>query len=199
MLQVHLENKFLEAVLLIESIDTRDWLKAELMLEELLLGELHYFLKVDVLINLCELLMKEASAFNDTTAFKKTSKYLKELHKLAVTNEIPFLTVESLWLQAKLALFSFEVEKPQKLISEALEIATEKGLERLQKKLLEEKENITTIISLLIKKDNEAIPLSGQMEIIGIESTFKEVKKQRIFNTREEEPILNKKMFVLKL
>jgi len=194
-----LENDFLEAVILKESTNTRDWLKAELMCEELLLEELHYFLKVDVLINLCELLLMEASAFNDTTAFIKMNKYLVELHQLAATNEIPFLTVESLWLQSKLALFSFDIEKSQKLNSEALQIATEKGLERLKKKLREEQENISVIISQLIKKGKEAIPISEQMEIIDIETTFKEVKKQRIFNSREEEPILNKKMFVLKL
>ncbi|MHA1125653.1 MAG: tetratricopeptide repeat protein [Candidatus Heimdallarchaeota archaeon] len=193
------ENSFLEAVLLKESTDSQDWLKSELMLEELLSDELHYFLKVDVLINLCELLMMEASAFNDTTAYIKTNKYLKDLHELAVTNEIPFLTVEGLWLQSKLALISFEVEKSQKLISEALKIATEKGLERLKKKLQEEKENITKIISQLIKKGKEAIPISDRMQIIGIETTFKEVKKQRILNSREEQPLLKKKMFVLKL
>lgn len=194
-----LENSFLEAVLLKESTNTRDWLKAELIFEELLSDELHYFLKVDVFINLCELLMMGASTFDDTTAFEKANKYLKELHELAVANEIPFLTVESLWLQSKLALLYFEIEKAQNLISEALRIATEKGLERLKKKLLEEQKNIAVILSHLIKKGKEVLPLSERMKIIGIETTFKEVKKQRILNFREEEPLLNKTMFSLKL
>jgi len=94
-----IENKFLDAYLLKDSSNSRDWGKAEILLEQLLAEDLHYFLKADVLISLCELLMVEAMAFHDLTSLDKAEKHLKELHTHAVTNEIPYLTAESLWLQ----------------------------------------------------------------------------------------------------
>jgi tetratricopeptide (TPR) repeat protein len=196
---IDLENKFLEAVLLKESTNTRDWVRAELLFEQLLEEELHYFLKVDVLINLCNLLLIETMSSNDTTALEKVKKYLTELHQLAAANEIPFLLVESMWLQSKLALLDLEVEKAQELIAEALKIANEKGLERLKKKLQEEQENIKQIISQLIKKGKETLPLAERINLVGISKTFKEVKKQRILNTQEEESIISGKLFSLKI
>ena len=161
--------------------------------------ELHYFLKVDVLINLCELLMIEALKFNDLTALQKTENYLGELHTLAVTNEIPYLTAESLWLQSKFALLNLDVEKAQNLINGALKIATENGLERLRKKLLEELKDINSVMSQLINMGKQAIPLSDRMNVIGIQNTIKEVKKQRILSSLEEEPIISRKIYSFKI
>jgi len=193
------ENIFLDAFLLKESSNSRDWVRAELLFEQLLAEDLHYFLKVDVLINFCELLMVEALTFNDLTALQKAEKYLKELHTLAVTNEIPYLTAESLWLQSKFALLNLEVEKAQLLINGALKIATENGLERLRKKLLEELNSINSVMSQLIKMGKNEIHLSERMNVIGIQNTIKEVKKQRILSTLEEEPIITRKIFSLKI
>ncbi len=193
------ENIFLDAFLLKESSNSRDWVRAELLFEQLLAEDLHYFLKVDVLINFCELLMVEALTFNDLTALQKAEKYLKELHTLAVTNEIPYLTAESLWLQSKFALLNLEVEKAQLLINGALKIATENGLERLRKKLLEEQKSINSVMSQLIKMGKNEIHLSERMNVIGIQNTIKEVKKQRILSTLEEEPIITRKIFSLKI
>ena len=193
------ENIFLEAFLLKESSNSRDWVRAELLFEQLLAEDLHYFLKVDVLINLCELLMVEAMKFNDLTALQKTEKYLKELHTLAVTNEIPYLTAESLWLQSKFALLNLDVRKAKLLITLALKIATENSLERLRKKLLEELDSINSVMDQLVKMGKNTIDLSERMNVIGIQNTIKEVKKQRILSTLEEEPIIMRKLFSLKI
>ena len=193
------ENKFLDAFLLKESRNSRDWIRAELLFEQLLAEDLNYFLKVDVLINLCELLMTQALTFNDLTALQKAEIYLKKIHTLAVNNEIPYLTAESLWLQSKFALLNLDVEKAQLLINGALKIATENGIERLRKKLLEELNNIQSTMSQLIKMGKNTIPLSNRMNVIGIQDTIKEVKKQRILSTMEEEPIITRKIFSLKI
>jgi tetratricopeptide (TPR) repeat protein len=193
------ENIFLDAFLLKESSNSRDWVRAELLFEQLLAEDLHYFLKVDVLINLCELLMAEALTFNDLTALQKAEKYLKELHTHAVANEIPYLTAESLWLQSKFALLNLDVEKAQLLINGALKLATDNGLERLRKKLLEELKGINSVMSQLIKVGKNTIPLSDRMNVIGFQDTIKEMKKQRILSNIEEEPIITRKLFSLKI
>jgi tetratricopeptide (TPR) repeat protein len=196
------ENEFLEAYLLKESENPRDWVRAELIFEKLLGRKIPYFLRVDVLINFCELLIKEASAQNDATALEKADNYLKELHKLAVSNEIPYLTVESLWLQSKLALLNLDIGNANLLISRALNIATKKGLERLKKKLLEEQAGINEIISQLVnmsKSPDAVSDIKERLNVIGMKETLDEVKKQRILNLREEESIITKKLFSLKL
>ena len=136
---------------------------------------------------------------DDKTALEKIEKYVTELHDLATTNEIPYLTVESLWMQSKLALFKFDVEESKKILTEAVQLATVKGLERLKNKLHEEQAAINNIIAQLINKGRESIPYPERLKIIGIETTIQEVKKHRILNIRDEEPILKKKMFFLKL
>ena len=54
-------------------------------------------------------------------------------------------------------------------------------------------------MSQLIKMGKKNILLSERMNVIGIQNTIKEVKRQRILSTLEEEPIVTRKLFSLKI
>jgi len=172
---------FIEALFLKSSENVRDALKAEFAFEQLLKEDLSHVLQTQVLLNLCELNVLSLENNYDENLLDKIRDKIDLLQELATKTQSFSFIVQTLLLQAKIALIDLNVSKAKKLMSEALIIAEEKGLKSLELVVLEEKE-------VLAKQsiNLEKVHLS-QIEI---------VKKKEIGKLNESLNILKRDSFV---
>lgn len=172
---------FIEALFLKSSENVRDVLKAEFAFEQLLKEDLSYVVQTQVLLNLCELNVLSLENNYDENLLDKIRDNIDLLQELATKTQSFSFIVQTLLLQAKIALIDLDVSKAKKLMSEALIIAEEKGLKSLELVVLEEKE-------VLAKQsiNLEKVQLN-QIEI---------VKKKEIGKLNESLNILKRDCFV---
>ncbi len=191
--------RYLQALVLKLSTKINDLIQAEVLLEQLLKEETNYRLLIDSLLCLCEILIKQLLQTNDKEILEKLITYIRKLLEFAESNNAYPLIVETLWLQSQISLIEADVEEAQKLLSKANLMAKEKGLVRLDKKIsFEEKEfkRKTEQIAELAEMDSS---LSKRMEIIGINKTVTDIKKERLADIKQEQQIVGNKLFSLKI
>ncbi|MFX1559837.1 MAG: carbon-nitrogen hydrolase family protein, partial [Promethearchaeota archaeon] len=120
------------ALLLKRSQRTRDRVKAEEILEELIEEEVgDHSLTTMAMIYLCDLLLLELKATRAEDVLERVKGLTQQLVVIAQEQASLPLVVETYMLQSKLALIEFEVDESQRLMNKAKVLADEKGLQRL--------------------------------------------------------------------
>jgi tetratricopeptide (TPR) repeat protein/predicted amidohydrolase len=120
------------ALFLKSSNRTRDRVKAEEILEEIVEEDVvDHALTTEAMIHLCDLLLVELKATRAEEVLDKVNDLTKRLVKIAEEQASHPLVVETYMLQSKLALIDFKVNEARDLMTEAKELADEKGLQRL--------------------------------------------------------------------
>ena len=123
-----------KALLLKRSGRTRDRVKAEEILEELVDEEISdHTLTVTAMIHLCELLIIELKASGEESILQRAQELTHRLGRIAEEQASHPLIVETYLLQSKLAMVAFEFSQADELMMKAKQIAEEKGLLRLAK------------------------------------------------------------------
>jgi tetratricopeptide (TPR) repeat protein len=117
------------ALILKHSARTRDRVKAEEILEQIVEEEItDHSLTIKAMIHLCDLLLIELKAARADEVLKRVNDLTKYLMSIAVEQASHPLVVETYLLQSKLALIDFEVKKAEKLLAKAKSLADEKRL-----------------------------------------------------------------------
>ncbi|MHA1950437.1 MAG: tetratricopeptide repeat protein [Candidatus Thorarchaeota archaeon] len=120
------------ALLLKSSKRTRDLVKAEEILEEIVEEDVvDHALTIEAMIHLCNLLLLELKATRAEEVLEKVKDLTQRLVKIAEEQASHPLVVETFMMQSKLALIDFEVNEAQRFMTEAKKLADEKGLQRL--------------------------------------------------------------------
>lgn len=189
--------QYLKALVLKMSGAISDRIQAEVLLEQLLKEELDYKLLVDTLFSLSELHIFELRDSGEKKTLDKILKYINELYNLAKTNNSYSLMVESLWLQSQLTLLEFDNKKAKDLLSQALLLAEEEGLERLRVKITNDKMKFDKKTKKLNKLEEKT--LSKRVEIVELVETVTDIKKERLTDFKIEETINRTKLFEFKL
>lgn len=188
-----------EALVLKISENHRDRIKAEALLEQILVEDLPYSDHIDVLLNLCELLLSELQLSNDESILPKVKNHIKRLYDFAASNNSHLLTVEALWLQSQIALIELDVKKARELLQKSQKIIEEKGLGRLSAKITHEKDNLEKLSDKIIEAGKKTLSISKRMELVNVQNTVKEIRKQRLVEDSLEDVSTSKKIFSIKI
>jgi tetratricopeptide (TPR) repeat protein len=165
-----------EAIILSNSTETRDRIRAEVLFDQLLQEELNFYRNIEILFYLSLLLLSELKRTSDHKFLLKLEKNLKKLKKLASTNFLPHLTVECLWFESQLSLLKNNFEKAEKLLTQAQNTAEEKGLKLLILKIINFKERLIKQTIELEELEKKKSTYFEKMNAINIEEEFKESK-----------------------
>lgn len=191
--------KCLEAFILKKSTKINDLIQAEVLLEQLLKEELPYYLLIYTMICLCEVLISQLHLTNDKEILKKLMKYLSKLYDFAESNKAFPLIVETLWLQSQVSLIEMDFEEAKELLSRADQIAKEKGLKRLVKKISSVEDEFNKKTELLANLGEIDSSLSNRMEIIKLNDTMTDIKKERLVDIQQEQHVVSNKLFSIKI
>lgn len=191
--------RFLQAKVLKIDSKINELIQAEVLLEKLLEEEMGYYLLIESLLCLCEVLIKQLLQTSDKEVLKKLIKYVSKLYELAESNKAYPLLVEALWLKSQISLLEADTETAQNLLSKAKSIAEEKGLIRLEKKISFEEKEFTKRTAQLADLGVESASLSERMKVVKINGTVSEIQKERIVDIKQEQHLVGNKLFSIKI
>jgi len=170
--------------------------KAEEILKQLLEDEdSDYYLILEVLINLCELLLTELHITHDLEVLEGINPFIAQLLDIAEKTGSHSVLCESYLLQAKLSLLTFKIKNAQRFLTQAQQIAERFGLTLLAKKIATENEDLSKKLDLWEKLKEENAPMTDRMELARLdEKIVKMIQKHRLLTVQvsEEKVVLTK-------
>ena len=197
--QVSQNYKFSEALILKTSSDLRDRLKAEVLFEQLIEEDISYSLLVQVLLNLCDLLILEMKETNDPKVLEKIYKNVNKLQEMAEKNNSHLLQVETIRMNAQLALLEFDIDNARALLLKALNIAQKNNFDRLVLDLLSQQEKLTKQSIELRNLEKTSSTISQRMTVVDLNSTVSSIKRTSITETVKKEEHVSKKLFSIQI
>lgn len=174
-----------EAAILARSSVARDRIRAEVIYEQLLNEQLDYTLYLGIIFHLCDLLLSELKTSSDERILAKLQKYVNRMIELSTKNHLSQLIVESLWFKAQLSLLNLDFKKAKELLTQALNIAEEKGLNRLSLKIMKTKEQLVQQLIELEDLEKESPTISKRMDTFKIEKGFKEITSSQMYQFKQ--------------
>lgn len=175
-----------EAVILKNSEISRDRVRAEVLLDQLLLEDFSQFFHIEVLFQLCRLLLSELKATSDEKILSKLQKHVSRLIEIGVSGKIPYLIVECLWFKSQLALLNLDFEKARELLNQALNTAEDKGFNFLALKMIKSREEMIKQTMELEELVKEVPTIAKRMEAIKIENGFKKITSSEMFQLKQD-------------
>ncbi|MBA7530471.1 Photosystem I assembly protein Ycf3 [subsurface metagenome] len=188
-----------EGIILKRSSESRDRDRAEVLFDHLLQEDIDPYLTMEVLLQLCELLLTELKETSNERFLTKLQKNVSKLVEIGTENSIPLIIVESLWYKSQLSLLNLDIDKARELLSQALDIAERKGLNRLALKITNSKEQLIRQKIELEELEKESPTISRRMELVKVENGFKEFKQKEVFKFKIEKVESSKKLLSLQI
>ncbi len=173
-----------EGLILKNSAEIRERIRAEVLFDTLLQEDLNYHLLVEILFNLCDLLLSDLKRTGDEKTLNKLQNHIDTLIQTSTKNNIYQLKIESLWFKAQLSILDGKFEDAQQLLSQSLALAEDKGYNMLIVKINNSKDDA---IKRIIDLEKEAVSLSIQdkMGILKLENGFKAIKEAKVFDASD--------------
>jgi len=164
--QINLLYLFDKALLLKISPRTRNRGKAEEIFKQILEDEdLSYELNLKALLSLCELLLIELRTINDLEVLDELNQFIARLLDIAEKSHSYWILCETLLIQAKLSLLTFDIKKAQRFLTQAQQIAERFGLNQLTVKIANENEGLLTKLDLWEKLKDSGAPMADRLEL----------------------------------
>ncbi|MBD3191235.1 MAG: tetratricopeptide repeat protein [Candidatus Heimdallarchaeota archaeon] len=130
------QYRLAKALVLKSSERSNERVEAEKILREITNEEIiNAEITIQAILNLCEFLLSKLKQSRDPKILRELEAYIDQVEDLAKKNNSFYLLVETYWLQSQLAIIQFEVEKAKECLQLANEIAQEKKMNRLLKKI----------------------------------------------------------------
>jgi tetratricopeptide (TPR) repeat protein len=190
--------RYVEALILRKSNNTKDRHKAEFIFEDLLKEELNYSFHIYLILAYTELLITNIQTSGDQASLIKLLKFSSHLFSLATANKSHILTVEALLLQSKLALLELDTKRAQQLKEQALKIAEENNLDRLKNLIIEEQKEFDQETDRLHKLDKNS-SLTLRIEKIDFSKRINGVKKAAVTQEQVVTQETSSKLFSIKI
>ncbi len=167
--------------------------KAEEILKQILEdGDLHYNIKIEVLLNLCELLLTDLQITNDLEVLQEIKPYITELLDLSDKTHSFWILGETYLLQAKLSLISLNLEEARKLLTQGQKIAENYGLSLLAKKISNEHDELLKQLKVWENLKESKAPLKERIELASLNEQMENMMHKRAIEGLElsnEEPV----------
>ena len=118
---------------------------------------------------------------------------------MAEKNNSHLLHVETIRLNAQLALLEFDIDNARALLLKALNLAQENNFERLVLDLLQQQEKLTKQSIELRNLEKTSSTISQRMSVIEINDTVSSIKRTSITETVKKEEEVSKKLFSIQI
>jgi tetratricopeptide (TPR) repeat protein len=167
--------------------------KAEKILKQLLEVDLHYAIRLMVLLNLCELLLTDFQITNDVEILEEIKPLITQLLDFSERSHSFWILGETYLLQAKLALINLEIKKARQLLTQAQKIAESYGINRLAMQISHEHDKLLKQIKLWEKLKELDAPLSERWKLASINEQIEKMVRRRMIEPRnlsEEDPVM---------
>ncbi|NHK31526.1 MAG: tetratricopeptide repeat protein [Asgard group archaeon] len=190
------------ALMLKTSIRLRDWFKAVEILEDLLEeANLHTSMRIEILLNLSAVHLKELQLTGEKDVLDELNDYITRLFELSAKHNLQQLLVEIYRLQGQLALVELDTNKANQLLTKALTLSKEKGLEKLSNDIIKEQQKLNDQIGMWKDLQEKKAPIIDSMKQISLENGVKRISKAILEEKDEEtEKIFEyRKLFALKI
>ncbi|NHJ32546.1 MAG: tetratricopeptide repeat protein, partial [Asgard group archaeon] len=158
------------ALILKASDNARDRMKASVIFENVVKEEItNHSLTVTAMVHLCDLLLSDLKMTGDTKLFKEIKNLTYKLHEIAEKQNSFSLLVETFRLEANLALVELDLKRAKQLLEDALELANEKGLEKIVSQIQDEQRKLEEQIELWEELSKRKAPIEETLEHVHIE------------------------------
>jgi tetratricopeptide (TPR) repeat protein len=184
--QINQRYRFSKALVLKTSERVTKKGESQRILEQLAQETINLDLGVQVLLNLCELLLEEIKLTGNDEVIGEVKSYIEKLHGIAgEENSYPWL-VQIYWLQSRLAMLELDVEKAQDLLSRAEELAKSKGLDHLVSLISREKFSLTDQLEKWQRFIEKEPPLKDVVGFTQFEDLLERVIQNKLYNKEEK-------------
>jgi len=174
-----------EGIILRNSSDSRDRVKAEVIFEQLLNEDLAFGLRIETLFHQCNLLLEELKSTGNQNVLNKLNQYIDKLLQIATEKNLVALLIETMWFKAQLLFLEEEYEEAKSILSQASALAEEKGYNHLALKINSSKDEIITRLIDLEDDVKSSLSLTEKMDILKLKNRFEEVKETQVFAITE--------------
>jgi tetratricopeptide (TPR) repeat protein len=155
--------------------------KAEEILKQVLEEEdLSYGTKIEVLLNLCELLITELQITNEVEVLEEIKPLITQLLDLSDKSHSFWVLGETYLLQAKLSLISLNLEGARKLLTQGQEITEKYGLSLLAMKISNEHDNLLEKLDSWENLKETNAPLTERISLAGINGQVENMIIKRV-------------------
>lgn len=168
--------------------------KAEELLDQVAKEEIiDHEITIIAMLNLCDLLLGELRASNDSQVLKEVQTIVSDLLEIAKQQHSHWLLAETYFLRAKLVLLELDIEKAREYFFQAQIIAEERGMQTLAIKISHEHD----LLLSQLRKWNELISkkasLAERMDLAEMQGTVERIVQMKMVDIPEmqkEEPVL---------
>jgi tetratricopeptide (TPR) repeat protein len=188
-----------ESLILRNSDDIEDRIRAEVLFDQLLQEDLSYEYKIEILLQLSDLLLFELKRTSNERYLEKLQDTIDTLVEIGTENNSSIIIVESLWFKSQLSLLNLEIDKARELLTQALDIAERKGFNQIALKLTKSKEQLIQQKIELEALEKTSPTISKRMEVVKVENGFKELKSKEVFEFKASEVESSRKLFSLQI
>ncbi|MFX0171545.1 MAG: tetratricopeptide repeat protein [Candidatus Hodarchaeota archaeon] len=149
-------------------------------------------IKVIAMKNLCELLIHELQTSGQEEVLIEIKGILEQLLSIAQNQHSDSLLVETYLIQSKIALLELDLNSTRQLLSQALQIAEEKGLQGLVVVVSKEYDSLLNQIGKWDDLADKDVSIGERLELAELESMVTRMIRKKADKTElsEEEPIL---------
>lgn len=192
-----------KALLLKMQDDARSRGKAEGILDYLISSHrISFNFRIQVLINLCELLLVEFHNTGKEEIFDDLSEKIDYLIEITKANQSVILLIEGYRLKSLLHLVKLDIIKSKQVLEKALVIAKEKELDKLKIEIQNDLQQISEKKPLWDKLKKEQKSLVEILKQTPLMNGMKRLAKESILNIEDRqttEVIDQRKLFALKI
>ncbi len=158
-----------------------------------------YSISIESILNLCELLLIELGTTEDMSILLEAKGYIAQLIEIASYNNLYPLLAETYLLQAQIALIEIKIDEAKSFISNAQQLAEERGLSRLAIIISNEYDLILDKLDQWDDFTRKLPTVAEKLELTHIEQMLNQMIKKRMIDTsyavkEEEYPIM---LFIL--
>ena len=186
--------KYSKAILLKISPRIRDKAEAQELLNEIIkTGPIYFETKINAYVNLCDLLLTEYRLNNDPEVLTEVKQYLKDLLTLAENSRSFYIFCNAFILQARLALFNFEVKTARRFLIQAQKIAESYGIKRLAMRISHEHDELIKKTKKWENLKKSDLSISERWKLAGLDDQMEKMVRKGIIDFTEiknEEPVL---------
>ena len=182
------------ALILKSSLRARDRIKAEDLLKELVMDKaIISYIRIDAIINLCDLNLTELRITNDIEIIKEIQGHIQELLIIAEKHNLYLYLAETYLLQAKLSLLTLDIKKAKRLLIQAQKAAESHDMKRMAMKISNEHDKLLRQTKMWESLNISEVPLSERLELTGLSEQMENMVKRRMGEVPEiakEDPVM---------
>ncbi|MFW9855637.1 MAG: tetratricopeptide repeat protein [Candidatus Thorarchaeota archaeon] len=176
--QVVLRSKFAEGLISKQSPRMSQKAKALELFKEVAEAQTTNFeLKVNAMLNLCDLLILEAKSFGEQEVIDELMVLTKNLDGIAEEQHSVTLRIDSLILQSKISLINSNFMDAELFIGKAMDLANSSNVTILKLKIQEEYDHFHENLGNLEKLLAQNLPIIEKMKRLKVESYFSKARK----------------------